>query len=72
MRRHLGSRAAGLCAADGILKAIFGRDAWIARRRGRLLRRRRLDSVSDRTRYSIKQVTETQGELWPVSTIAIL
>ena len=27
MRRHLGSRAAGLCAADGILKAISGRDA---------------------------------------------
>ena len=34
MRRHFGSHAAGLCAADGILKAISGRDAWIARRRG--------------------------------------
>jgi hypothetical protein len=27
MRRHFGSHAAGLCAADGILKAIFGRGA---------------------------------------------
>jgi hypothetical protein len=27
MRRHFGSHAAGLCAADGILKAISGRDA---------------------------------------------
>jgi hypothetical protein len=32
MRRHFGSRAAGLCAAGGILKAIFGRDARIASR----------------------------------------
>jgi hypothetical protein len=30
MRRHFGSHAAGLCARDGILKAIFGRDVWIA------------------------------------------
>ena len=29
MRRHFGSHAAGLCAADGILKAIFWRGAGL-------------------------------------------
>ena len=34
MRRHFGSPAAGLCAGDGILKAIFRRDAGTFARTG--------------------------------------
>jgi hypothetical protein len=58
MRRHFVSRAAGLCAQDGFLKAIFRRDVWIGHSSRLLILRRRLDTFVGGSCYSIRQIEQ--------------
>jgi hypothetical protein len=59
MRRHFGSRAAGLCASDGILTAIV----WRAGQRSCC------SPIGRRIQRS--EFRKARGESWPASTTAI-